>query len=131
MYDTVKAVLTPIRAALALLTPVPTLYVNERSDTAALPHAWIYNEDEAPSQARIGTNQDVVVLHLWARNRGELQSMEDAVAFLDDYPAAPSTGNAYSPHYRLASKPPLSEGAGVWHTTARYIVLYGDKRKLG
>lgn len=130
MLDTVKAVIAPIRTQFATLPKVPTLYVNERADTAVLPHGWIYNEDESLYEVYMGMNQDVVVFHLWAESRTQLQGMEDAVQFLDDYRAA-TTGNAVAAHYILSSKPPIPEGAGIWHTTIRYIVVYADKRKLG
>lgn len=131
MNDVVDAVLPELRTRLAAVggTPVPAVYFGAVPATAALPYAWIYTGDDVPSEPYYGIMTAIVALHLYARSAREIQLLENAAAFLDDY-RAPGFGLAYAPHYAVQSKPRIPENEGRWHTTITYAVAYADKRKM-
>jgi hypothetical protein len=129
VLDTVGSVRPKVREELEALGA--KLYVNERSDIdapAKLPHGWMYPGTEGPSTFWWQL-EETVTLHLYGRSLGEIQDLEDAVAFLDDW-RGDTSGNCIAPHYLLASKSRLPEGENSWHTTILYTVVYGDHRKV-
>jgi hypothetical protein len=70
-----------------------------------------------------------VYLDLWARSAAEIQTLQNAVHFLDDYNLA-SFGNAIRIQYKFQSDSKLTEAQNRQHLTALYAVRYGDKRKM-
>lgn len=114
------------------LSPVPKLYTTSREvsddEPVQMPHGWIYPGTESPGPMWFQL-EEIVTLHLYGRSLGELDVLEDAVAFLDDH-WAPNAGDAIAPYYKLQSKSRLPEGENVWHTTIFYSVTYTDLRKF-
>ena len=128
MNDCVDSILTSLRTSMGALATPAQVYFGAVPSTAMLPYNWIYVADEIPNGIQ-GQMQAIVALHMYARSAREIQLLENAAEFLDDYPA-PNFGNAWGPHYRIQSKPRLPEDEGRWHTTATFTVDYYDKRKL-
>jgi hypothetical protein len=129
MNACVDSILPELRANMAALTPPAQVYFGAVPSTAMVPYCWIYVADDVPGGTFYGQMQTLVALHMYARSAREIQLLEDAAEFLDDY-RAPNFGNAHGPRYTLQSKPRLPEDEGRYHTTATYLVDYADKRKL-
>jgi hypothetical protein len=134
----VLAVRTPLRAAIESLsltsgttTVVPRLYVGvvPSNITVIPPYSYIYRGGETPLTGNGELYEATVYLNHYARSSSELQIMENASAFLDDY-NPPPFGNATHIYYTIASKTQLSEAETREHGTALYAVRYADKRKL-
>ncbi|MEJ7872152.1 MAG: hypothetical protein WKF67_07815 [Rubrobacteraceae bacterium] len=135
MFDVVLAVEVKARLDLSTSLPGPPaitvpLYVGLRVDaTASPPYGWLRESSESPFQPVPGMWEDLVYLDLYARSSGELQRMENAMVFLDDYGAAPF-GNALRIRYKVQSKTRITEAEGTVHGTHLYAARYADKRKL-
>jgi hypothetical protein len=130
MNDVVDAILADLRAKMLALSAPAQVYFGAVPTNAVLPYCWIYIGDDIPAEPYFGMMSTLVVLHLYARSAREIQLMENAVVYLDDY-RAPNFGLAWAPHYRVQSKPRLPEDEGRWHTTVSYLVDYADRRKMG
>lgn len=129
MLDSMISGQSQVATALDDLDIGVQFYFNRRADDAPIPHAWMYPGNEGVT-ALYGWVEDIVYLLMFAHSQAELQDMEKAVSFLDDYPAT-SHGDALTPRWRLQSKTRLiSEEGDVWQNTSLYAVRYGDKRKL-
>lgn len=129
MNDVVDAILPVLRPKMTALSPPVNVYFGAVPSAATLPYCWIYTGDDAPADPYYGFMTSLVVVHLYARSIREIQLLENACAFLDDY-RAPSYGLAWAPHYLVQSKPRLPEDEGRYHTTITYTVDYADRRKL-
>jgi hypothetical protein len=129
LEDCVRAIRPAIAAA---LTPLGAkLYVNQRSEpdgTVRVPHGFVWSVTETEG-AFYGQLEDLIFLQLFAKNLDELQAMENAVEFLDDYYPA-SFGNALNPRYkREAAIQRVPEGGGRWQSTISLTARYTDARK--
>jgi hypothetical protein len=107
------------------------LYVNQRYEpdgTVKMPHAWAWSVTEAEG-VLYGQMEDLIYLQLFANNVDQLQQMENAVEFLDDY-YPPSFGNASNPRYqREEAIQRVPEGNGRWQSTIPLTARYTDLRK--
>jgi hypothetical protein len=123
---------TPLRTAiegLNLLGVTPQLYIGAVPNNATVPYAWFRRGGEGPLVPEAQKYEATVYLDIYGRSSQEVQLMENAAAFLDDYNPAPY-GNALSIRYFQASKTQLSEGENREHSTILYRVTYADARRL-
>lgn len=131
MFDVVLSVRDKLRydiEALDLWGVSPKLYVGSVKSDAVVPYGWIRRSSEAPYQATAVVFETLVYLDLWGRSSQEIQLLENAAAFLDDY-NPPPYGNAGRIRYVVQSKTQLSEDENREHSTALYAVRYVDLRK--